>query len=249
MGILYLISFLGGFFIVFLNIFFRIITALIIFQIVILIMGKRQISQLQVFDFIIAITIGSVAGADIADPSIEHAPTVFAIVVLGAFQWLFSRAVIKSRHFGHLTTFEPTIVIQNGQILSHRLKKIRYSLDTLLELLREKGVFRVNEVEFAIIEANGGLSVLKKSQYETVQASDLQVSTDYKGLSTPLIVEGRVLIESLKQIDLDVTWLLEEIKKCGVNSKKEVFYGEIDSNGQLHVSPYDPAVVEQNLRH
>ncbi len=232
----------------FLNIFFRIVTVLIVFQIVILIMGKRQVGQLQVFDFIIAITIGSVAGADIADPSVEHLPTVFAIVVLGAFQWLFSKAVIKYRSFGHFSTFEPTIVIQNGKILNHRLKVIRYSLDTLLELLRGKGIFRVNEVEFALIEANGTLSVLKKSQYESVQPSDIQISTDYLGLSTPLIVEGRIHLSSLKQLNLDENWLQKEINKFGFNSEKEIFYGEIDSQGKLHISPYHSPVVKQDLR-
>ncbi|UNC91799.1 DUF421 domain-containing protein [Candidatus Contubernalis alkaliaceticus] len=232
----------------FLNIFFRVVTVLIVFQIVILIMGKRQIGQLQVFDFIIAITIGSVAGADIADPSVEHLPTVFAIIVLGAFQWLFSKAVIKYRSFGHFTTFEPTIVIQNGKILNKRLKEIRFSLDTLLELLRGKGVFRVNEVEFALIEANGTLSVLRKSQYESVQPSDLQISTDYNGLSTPLIVEGRIHLNSLKQLNLNENWLRKELSKLGINCEKEVFYGEIDSQGQLHISPYQSSVVNQDLR-
>ena len=100
---------------------------------------------------------------DIADPKIEHGPTALAILLLAGAQWSISRLNIKNRFFGQLTTFEPTIVIQNGQILHDSLKRTRYSLDTLLELMRQKDVFRVNEVEFAILEANGKMSVLKKS--------------------------------------------------------------------------------------
>ncbi len=126
----------------------RIATIVPLLLILTLLMGKRVVGELQVFDFLIVITLGSVVGADIADPQIEHGPTAFAVLLLAGAQWGISLLNIKNRFFGQLTTFEPTIVIQNGQILHDRLKKTRYSLDTLLELLRGKDIFRVSEVEF-----------------------------------------------------------------------------------------------------
>jgi uncharacterized membrane protein YcaP (DUF421 family) len=147
----------------YLIVFFRIITILPLLFVMTLLMGKRQVGELPVIDFIIAITLGSVVGADIADPSIHHGPTVLAVVVIALFQYVVSRANIKKRLFNHWLTLEPTIIISNGQLLRSHLERIRFPLDTVLEMLRQKGIFNLNEVEFAIVEPNGKLSVLKKN--------------------------------------------------------------------------------------
>jgi uncharacterized membrane protein YcaP (DUF421 family) len=139
----------------YLTVSLRIITIIPLLFFMTLIMGKRQVGELPVFDFIIAVTIGAVAGADIADPAIKHGPTALAIILLALLQVSVSFGIIKNRVFAHLLTLEPTIVIQNGQLLKSHLKRIRYSIDTVVELLREEGVFNLNEVEFAIIEPDG----------------------------------------------------------------------------------------------
>lgn len=101
-----------------------------------LLMGKRQVGELPVFDFIIAVTIGAVAGADIAD--IDHGPTALANVLLALLQLTVSYGITKNRILNHLLSLEPTIVIQNGQLLRSHLKRISYPVDTVLELLWEK---------------------------------------------------------------------------------------------------------------
>ncbi len=227
----------------------RIVTIIPMLLIVTLLMGKRLVGELQVFDFLIAITLGAVVGADIADPTIHHGPTAFAILLLAAAQWGISKANIRFRFFGHLTTFEPTLVIQNGKILDKNLKQIRYSLDTLLELLREKGVFRISEVEFAVIEANGKLSVLKRSQYQPLTPSANGIPSGYYGLSHALIVEGVIDEEKLAELKLDRHWLLQELEKQNFDSPEKIFLAELDTSGNLYLSPYEAKVFREKLRH
>src|SRR5690606_24838184 len=109
-----------------------------------LFMGKRAIGELPVFDFLIVIILGALVGADIAEPDIKHLPTAFAIIAIGVFQRIVTRWKISNRKIGRLLTFEPTVVLQNGKFVNENLKKIRYSIDNILQMLREKDVFDIN---------------------------------------------------------------------------------------------------------
>lgn len=121
-------------------------------------MGKRSIGELPVFDFLVILALGAVVGADIADPKIEHLHTAVAIVLIGLLQRGVSILAIKVRKFGKMITFEPTVVIHNGGLIEENLKKVRYSIDNILQMLREKDTFSLDEVELAVLEANGRLS-------------------------------------------------------------------------------------------
>ncbi len=222
----------------------RIVTIIPLVFCMTLLMGKRQVGELPVFDFVIAIVLGAVVGADIADPSIEHGPTVLAIVLLVLLQIGSSYGILKSRRFRHIMRFEPTIIVQNGKLLKHNLRKIRYSLDQVLELLRLNGVFNLAEVEFALVEANGEISILRKSQEEPVRARDLGISTPYRGLATTVIYDGKADFEMLERLDLNGAWLEEELQRLGISSVKDVFYAELDSEGHLYVALQKPGVAE-----
>lgn len=223
----------------------RILTIIPFVFLMTLLMGKRQVGELPVFDFIIAIVLGAVVGADIADPSIVHGPTVFAVVLLVLMQLGISYGVLKNKRFRHIMRFEPTIIVQNGKLLKHNLRKIRYSLDQVLELLRLNGVFTLAEVEYALVEANGEISVLRKSQEEPVRARDLRVSTPYRGLPTTVIYDGEVDDEMLQRINRDQAWLEQELQRLGVSSHNDVFFAELDTEGHLYVALQRPDVAEE----
>lgn len=146
----------------------RIITILPLLLIVTLFMGKRSIGELPVFDFLIIITLGAVVGADIADPNIRHIHTAAAVIAIGLLQKVISKIVIKNRMIGKIITFEPTVVIKNGTFLVGNLRRLRYSLDNVLQMLREKDIFDIKDVELAIVEANGKLTVYKQSNKSSV---------------------------------------------------------------------------------
>lgn len=222
----------------------RVFTILPLLLIVTLFMGKRSIGELPVFDFMIILTLGSVTGADIAEPNVHHLPIAVAIVALGVLQRLVSQWSIVSRRFGKMVTFEPTVVFYNGKFLVHQLKKIRYSLDNVLQMLREKDIFDLAEIEMAIIEANGRLTVLKKSAQQPVTRQDLQVQTASTGISLPVIVEGKIYPDALKYRERDEEWLLQELKKRGV-AVEDVFLATLNRQNELLLFEKQPNNLQQ----
>ena len=221
---------------VYLNIVIRIVSIMALLLILVLITGRRKIGELPVFDFLTLIILGAVVGADIADPEIDHLPTAFAVVLLVFFQYVISYLIIKNRKIGGLLTFGPTVIIQNGQFIKSNMKRLKYSMENVLMYLREKDVFDLNEVEFAIVEDSGNISVLKKSDYIPLTPKDMGKKTNHKGISIPLVVEGKVYGENLKELKLDEKWLANQLKVSNVKSINEAFYVEINSEGELYIS-------------
>jgi uncharacterized membrane protein YcaP (DUF421 family) len=180
-----------------LNIFGRILTILPLLLLITLWMGKRSIGELPVFDFLVIITLGSVVGADIADPDINHIFTFVAIIVIAAFQYVISTWSVKQRSFGRLVTFEPTVVMKDGMFLVDNLRKIRYSIDNVLQMMREKDIFDLREVDTAIIEASGNLSVYKRAEKQEVKIEDMGLVPTAPGMGYTLIADGQLYPEVL----------------------------------------------------
>lgn len=158
----------------------RVLTILPLLLVITLFMGKRAVGgELPVFDFLVIITLASVVGADIADPNINHLPTIFAIIVIALLQKTVAHLKIASQKVDQVVTFEATIVIQDGIFLNQNLKKIGYTVSNILEMLRNNEIFDIREVETAIIEANGELSVLKAK------------SSPPLPISFPVVLEGK----------------------------------------------------------
>lgn len=221
----------------------RIVTILPLLLFMTLFMGKRAIGELPVFDFLVVVTLGAVVGADIADPNIKHFPTAVAIIAIAILQKIVAKWKISNRKIGRLLTFEPTVVIQNGKLLNTNLKKIRYSIDNILQMLREKDVFDISEVETAIIEANGALSVLKKPQKNSVTLEDMQIIKTTSNIAFPIIIEGKIYSDVLKEFSLNEAWLHQQLSYQGINDLQNVFFASINRNQELHVSLKDESNI------
>lgn len=222
-----------------LTILFRIVTILPLLLLVTLFMGKRTVGELPIFDYLIILTLGAVAGADIVDLSVKQLHTVIAIIAVGLLQRIIAHLKISSRKIGRLITFEPRVVIQDGKFINQNLKKDRYSIDNILNMLREKGVFNISDVETAIIEANGALSILRKAQRSPVTLEDIGITNTSSSIAFPIIMEGRVYPSVLKQFNLNETWLKQQLSKQGVKDIKNVFFASLNSNLDLHISLKD----------
>ncbi len=220
----------------------RIVTILPLLLFITLSMGKRAIGELPVFDFLIIITLGAVAGADIADPSIHHLPTAVAIVGIGILQKIVAKWKISNRKVGRLLTFEPTVIIQNGKFLNKNLKEIRYSIDNILQMLREKDVFDISEVETAIVEANGALSVLKKPQNNAVTLEDMKIVTTASKITFPVIIEGSIYSNVLKDLGVHEAWIKQQLSNQGI-ATKDVFFASINQKLELQVSLNDDETI------
>ncbi|MEY8820043.1 DUF421 domain-containing protein [Bacillus subtilis] len=202
------------------------------------ILGKQTISQMTIFDFIAAITLGAIAAGLAYNTSIKpHNMAIsFSIFVLTIF--LISFLSIKSRKLRKFFAGDPTVLIQNGKILESNMRKMRYTLDYLNQQLREKEIFNIEEVLFAILETNGQLTVLRKPQFRHVTKQDLMIAVNQEQrLPIELIMDGEIIENNLKQNRLTESWLLEELRKRDIKVKETV-YAVLLGNGDIYVDQY-----------
>lgn len=214
----------------------RIVTVFPLLLATTLVMGKRSIGEVPIFDFLIIVTLASVTGADIADPSVSHVHTAFAIVAIGIFQKIVAKLVIKNRPFGKWITFEPTVVVKDGKILIKNLTAIRYSIDNILQMLRQKDIFDIADVQLAIIEANGGISVQKKPEKTSPSIEDLDIKKKHSSVSYPVIIEGIMQEEVMKELQLTKETLRQRLQDKGIIRTGCIFLCTINDEGQLHLA-------------
>lgn len=199
--------------------------------------GRKLISSMTFFDFVIGVTVGSVT-ANLAMGA-EKTPLSATIVllVLGVFVVLTGLGHIKSITFRKIVDSEPVIAIEKGRIVEANLKKVRCTLDGLLMQLREKNIFNVADVEFAVLETDGQLSVLPKAEKQPMTPSDLHLPAAYEGLTRDIVYDGQLLEENLYGTGLDRESVLQLLKKQNIGDVKDVFYAGLSSKGILYVSP------------
>jgi uncharacterized membrane protein YcaP (DUF421 family) len=200
-------------------------------------MGKRQIAQLEPFELVIAIMIAELGVIPMQDRDIPLINGVIAIATLLFVQVTFSVLSLKSIWFRSVLDGRYTVVIANGMIQETEMRKARYNLDELLEQLRLNSVFDLEDVEFAILETSGDLSVLLKSQARPVTPEDLQLKTEYEGLPLVLILDGKVMKTELEKAQLSEGWLRTELEKRGVKGPADVLIASLSTTGKLFVQP------------
>ena len=202
------------------------------------ILGKQQISQLTFFDYVLGITIGSIASELTIDLTSRAWPHWIGLLCWATLGFLMEYITMKWRYAAKYIAGEPTIVIMNGKIMENALGKMKFRISDIMELLRNKNVFDLSEVDFAIIESNGQLSVLKKPEYEPVTAKDLKITKKPSGISTELIYDGILIEENLKQLNKDKKWLYKQLKSHGVKDISEVFIATLNPAGSFYVDLY-----------
>jgi uncharacterized membrane protein YcaP (DUF421 family) len=155
---------------------------------------------------------------------------IFTLLVAQVF---LSMVSLKSEKARGIICGTPSVLIENGRIMEGELKRIRYNINDLMEQLRVKNIPNIADVEFAILETGGDLSVIPKSQKRPLMPADMKLPTEYEGLPVTLIIDGYVLEKNLSSINLNKEWLGEELKKFGVTNLKEVLFASIDTGGKL----------------
>ena len=206
------------------------------------IIGRKLLAQMSYFDFTVTITIGTIAGAYVVQ-MIEGMWVLISPVLLAALAIGFDMLHIKSIRLRKLTEGEPVIIIQNGNILNKNMKKLKYHIGNLEAQLRDKGVFDFNEVEYAILEPHGQLSVLKKSQHLPVTPQVMNITVPYKGMSTEIIKDGLLLEQNLDQLKLSHAWLTDELGKRNIN-EGDIFYAALNTSKELYVSLKDSGLTK-----
>lgn len=203
------------------------------------ILGKEQISQLTFFDYILGITIGSIASEATVDLSSRPWPHFIGLLSWAILAYLMQYISLKWRYAAKIIEGEPVIVIMNGKIMDNVLRKMKFRVSDILELLRNQGVFDMNQVDYAILEPNGSLSVLKKPEYLPLTPKDMNIEVKPEGISTELVYDGKIIEQNLRQMNKDKKWLMNQLKKYGIKDVAEAFLVTLNDAGSLYVDRYE----------
>jgi uncharacterized membrane protein YcaP (DUF421 family) len=202
-------------------------------------MGKRELSQMTYFDYIVGITIGSLTASMAMETSKGWLDLLPALLIFGAFQIISAFISIKSFGFRKLVNSSPTILVDHGKILERNMLRERLSMSEFTTKLREKNAFKLADVEFAILEPDGQLSVQLKAPKQPVTPSDLRISAQYNGIPRIVIESGNVRGESLRNLGLTRAWLMSKLAEQGVYDYSKVMAAQVDTSGSLYVDLYD----------
>ncbi|NLM20460.1 MAG: DUF421 domain-containing protein [Peptococcaceae bacterium] len=215
-----------------------IIRVTILYLIVVLVlrlMGKRQIAQLQPFELVIILMISELAAVpseDIAIPLISGLLPVLVLFLLGV---TISQITLKSEKARAFICGTPTLLINKGQILESELRRLRYSISDLMEQLRAKDMPNIADVEYAILETNGDLSVIPKVMKRPATPEDLNLELPSENLASTLIMDGILQHKNFSHANVTEEWLKQELQKAGINDYRQVLIASVDGKGQLYV--------------
>ncbi|SFS58696.1 DUF421 domain-containing protein [Marininema halotolerans] len=202
-------------------------------------MGKREIGKLSVFDVVVSIMIADFAVMSVDDLKMPLFHGLIPIMMLAGAQILLSFVSLKSPKIRRWIDGEPTTLIKDGQILEDEMEKQRYNMDDLMLQLREKNIANIADVEFAVLETSGKLSVFPKDEEKTpVEEKELLPGfSDYRqhALPVPLIIDGKVQEEALRSMGQTRFWLKNQIQQYGYKDLKEIFFVSIDARGRMYI--------------
>ena len=200
------------------------------------IMGHKQMAQLDFFDYITGITIGSIAAELATELEAPWKPLISMIIYGGVSMGLtlIAHKFPKTRKFVNGT---PTVIMNNGKLYRKNMKKAKLELSEFMVMMRQKGYFNINDIQTAIFEYNGRLTILPKSTKRPLNPEDMNISPNQELLNTEVIMDGRILHDNLKRLGLDLEWLDKQLKQQKYDSAKEIYLGICDNNNKLSLFP------------
>ncbi|MGI6148505.1 MAG: DUF421 domain-containing protein [Firmicutes bacterium] len=201
------------------------------------VMGKRQIGELEPYELAITIMIAELAAVPMQDRQIPLVHGFISIITLSFIQVCLSTLSLKLHWARQILDGSPSIIVRSGRIMEDEMRRARYNLNELLEQLRLKGYANLADVEIAVLETSGELSVIPTSQSRPVTPADLGLDTQHERLPIPLIMDGRLMENNLIEAGLTRDALQQELAANGLMSPKDVFFAMLDSVGKLHIQP------------
>lgn len=195
-------------------------------------LGKKQVSELSLFDYVVGISIGNFASEMAINLEAEFFNSMLAIIVFGILAYFISILTIKSLKLRKFFVGTPTVLMENSKLIYKNMKKSMIDVNDLLSQAREMGYFDLSEIEFAILEANGKISFLPKGEYKNITVKDMKLKIEKQGLCANVIIDGKVMKQNLSIINKDEEWLNHELKIKGKNLK-DVLLATVDVNEKV----------------
>ena len=219
------------------------INSIIIYAILVLLMrliGKRQLGELELPELIVTFLISEVASQPLIDPDAPILKVLIPIVTLLALEYLFSLVALKSVRLRGVLTGKPALLIVHGRIDQSQMRKNRITPDELCEALRGAGILDLGAVEYAVLEANGKLNIIPTPGERAVTASQLGIDAPDAGYPVIVINAGRVLSDNLRLMGLDENWLRNALKEHGLSDPQQIYMMTADRLGRVYLSPKEP---------
>jgi len=199
------------------------------------ILGRKQLAQLTVYEYINGITFGSIAATLATDINQRTWQHLIGLALFGLLTYIISYICMISRKASQVIEGEAVLVIEYGRILEKNLRKFHYTADDLNHLLRQKDIFDIKDIKYGILETTGEISIMKVAEEENIKISDLGMIGKDKDLPSEIIVAGNIIYDNIRKRKITVKWLLENLKMMGVKDIRDVYYASIDKNNRIYV--------------
>ena len=204
-------------------------------------MGKKQISELNFFDYVVGITIGSIAADISLDIEKNMIAGIAALFIYGFISYIISFISIKSIWARRFIIGVPTVLVEKGKIIESGLKKSKIDVNDLLMMARENGYFNLDEIDYALMEVNGNISFLPKEKEKPVTKKDIKIKCSNEGLTVNAIIDSKYMANNMKAINKDKEWLDHELKVNGYDNYDNILLATIDNN-------YKVTIYEKNVK-
>lgn len=226
---------------------FRSIISLVTLFLVTKMIGKKQVSQLSLFDYVIGISIGNFAAEMSINLETNEFTGTLAVIIFGLVAYLVSWLSMKSIFLRRFFFGSPSVIIQDGKILDNEMRKCRIDLNDLLEQARIAGYFDISQIAFAVMEVNGSMSFLPKGIYEKPTVGDMNISVKKQGMLANVIIDGKIMTHNLENINKDENWLIKEIKKQGYKDIEEILLATVDVNNEVTIFKKNSDIKTRNI--
>ncbi len=219
----------------FIGIGYRTVIVLFLLFLIAKMLGKKQISQLSLFDYIVGITIGSIAADISLDLEKDLIAGIFSLLLYGFIAYIISILTMKSIKARRFLTGVPTVLVENSKIIESGLKKAKIDVNQLLSEARVAGYFNLDEISYAIMEINGSISFLPKEKEKPATKKDMKIKTDKDSLTANVIIDSKYMKNNMESFGKDKEWLDHELKVQGYTDYKKILLATIDSKDKVTV--------------
>ena len=214
---------------------FRTILVLIILFFIAKMLGKKQVSQLNLFDYIVGITIGSIAADISLDLEKNLLAGIISLLLYGTIAYIISKVTMRSIILRRFITGVPTILMENGKIIESGLKKSKIDINDLLAEARTQGYFDLNEISYSIMEINGSISFLPNEKDKPSSKSDVNAKIKKEGMTANVIIDSKYMKNNMASIGKDKKWLDHELKNLGYKNYNDILLATVDNNDKVIV--------------
>lgn len=202
-------------------------------------LGKKQVSELSLFDYVIGISIGNFAAEITMNVDTQYVNGVVAILVFAILAYAVAIVTMKNITLRRFFIGVPTIIIQNGKLIKTNMQRVKMDINDLLEQCRQNNFFDISEIEYAIVEVNGKISFLPKGENKPLTVKDMNLKPEKQGLCANVVIDGHIMDKNLKNMNKDITWLEKELKVKGYPDISTILLATLDINEKVVIYPKD----------